>query len=169
MQKWLNDLPQLSGLTILRCMQSSTNPTPDAPSEIQLHHFCDASELAYGAVSYLKIGDKCSLVMAKSRLAPIKPTSIPHLELLAAVIATDLDQQMKRELEIPIKETFFWTDSTIVLQYVSNKDRQFQTFVANCVAKIQECSEPTQWKHVDSASNPADDVSRGMTAGDCQQ
>ena len=55
-------------------------------------------------------------------------------------------------------------DSTILLQDISNKDRRFQTFVANCMAKIQERSEPTQWNHVDSASNPADDVSSGMTA-----
>ena len=88
-------------------MQPSADPTPGTPSEIQLHHFCDASELAYGAVSYLKTGEKCGLVMVKSRLAPIKPTSTPRLELLAAVVATDVDQQIKRELEIPIKETFF--------------------------------------------------------------
>ena len=104
--------------------------------------------------------------MSKAKLSPIKPTSIPRLELLAAVVATELDQHIKHHLEIPIDETFFWSDSTIVLQYINNKDRRFQTFVANRVAKIHERSEPKQWRHVDSASNPADDVSRGMTASE---
>ena len=80
--------------------------------------------------------------------------------------ATELDQHIKRHLEIPIDETFFWSDSTIVLQYVKNKDRRFQTFVANRIGKIHERSEPKQWRHVDAASNPPDDVSRGMTASE---
>ncbi|XP_052387105.1 uncharacterized protein LOC127933996 [Carassius gibelio] len=158
--RWLNDLPLLSALTIPRCLRpTSTSCLLSA----QLHHFSDASELAYGAVSYIRIGDTCRLVMSKARLAPIKPVSIPRLELLAAVVATELDQHIKQHLEIPIERTFFWTDSTIVLQYIKNKHCRFQTFVANRISKIHERSESCQWRHIDSASNPADDVSRGMT------
>ncbi len=112
------------------------------------------------------LGDTCRLVMSKARLAPIKPVSIPRLELLAAVVATELDQHIKRHLEIPIERTFFWTDSTIVLQYINNKHCRFKTFVANRTSKIHERSVPSQWKHIDSASNPADDVSRGMSMGE---
>ncbi len=153
----LNDLPLLSLLTI---PTSCLLPT-------QLHHFSDASELAYGAVSYIRIGDTCRLVMSKSRLAPIKPVSIPRLELLAAVVATELDQHIKRHLEIPIEKTFFLTDSTIVLQYINNKNCRFKTFVANRISKIHEHSEPSQWKHIDHiASNPVNDVSQGMNMGE---
>ena len=53
--------------------------------------------------------------MSKARLAPIKPSTILHLELLAAVTATDLDQHIKRHLEILIEQTFFWTDSTLCI------------------------------------------------------
>ncbi len=161
--RWLNDLPLLSALTIPRCLRS-TSTSCLLPT--QLHHFSDASELAYGAVSYIRIGDTCRLVMSKARLAPIKPVSIPRLELLAAVVATELDQHIKRHLEIPIERTFFWTDSTIVLQYINNKHCRFKTFVANRTSKIHKRSEPSQWKHIDSASNPADDVSRGMSMGE---
>ena len=71
--KWLADLPQLSALTVPRCLKSAT---PDDSSAVQLHHFSDASETAYGAVSYLRMNKKCKLVMSKARLAPIKPTTI---------------------------------------------------------------------------------------------
>ncbi len=74
--RWLNDLPLLSALTIPRCLRP-TSTSCLLPT--QLHHFSDASELAYGAVSYIRIGDTCRLVMSKARLAPIKPVSIPRL------------------------------------------------------------------------------------------
>ncbi len=143
--RWLNDLPLLSALTIPRCLRPTST---SCLLTTQLHHFSDASELAYGAVSYIRIGDTCRLVMSKARLAPIKPVSMPRLELLAAVVATELDQHIKCHLAIPIERTFFWTDSTIVLQYINNKHCHFKTFVANRISKIHERSEPCQWKHI---------------------
>lgn len=139
------DLSLLSALKIQRCLRPTSTSCLLAT---QLRHFSDASKLAYGAVSYIRIGDTCRLVMSKSRLAPIKPISIPRLELLAAVVATELDQLIKRHLEIPIEKTFFWSDSTIVLQYINNKHCHFQTFVANRISKIHECSKPCQWRHM---------------------
>ena len=64
----------------------------------ELHHFSDASEIGYGAVSYLKIVNErgeihCCLIMAKSRLAPIKPVIIPRMELSATVLATRIRLQ----------------------------------------------------------------------------
>ena len=64
----------------------------------------DASELADEAVFYIKIDNECRLVMPKGRLAPVKPTIIPQLDLLAAVVATKLDQYIRQHLEIPITD-----------------------------------------------------------------
>ena len=74
----------------------------------------------YGAVSYLRVADvagnvKCSFIMGKSRLAPIKPITIPRMGLSAAVVSTKLDRMVRSELSLPISKTFFWTDSTCVL------------------------------------------------------
>lgn len=85
----------------------------------ELHHFSDASELGYGAVSYVRLvnelGDiRCSLVMAKLRLAPLKAITIPRLELSAAVLAVTLDRMICQEITLPIKSSTFWTDSTAV-------------------------------------------------------
>ena len=53
--------------------------------------FFDASKFAYGAAAYLKVtadaGVQVSLVIGKSRVAPIKTVSIPRLELTGALVA----------------------------------------------------------------------------------
>ena len=166
-QRWPQDLPLIERMSIPRCVK----PDGIAISTMQLHHFADASERAYGAVSYLRLVDidgkvHCSFLMAKSKLAPLRATTIPRLELAAAVVAVKLDQIIRHEMQLPLMESVFWSDSMIVLQYLRNENRQFQTYVANRVTMIHEQSSPSQWRHVDSALNPADDVSRGtcMTA-----
>ncbi|XP_033102417.1 uncharacterized protein LOC117105401 [Anneissia japonica] len=85
--------------------------------------------------------------------------TIPRLELSAAVLET-----IRKELEIPVEGVIFWTDSTSVLQYFRNESRRFHTFVANRIEKIHAVSDPSQWRYVDTKSNPADEGSRGIHA-----
>lgn len=63
-----------------------------------------------------------------------------------------------------ISKSVYWTDSTITLQYIRSEDRRFHTFVANRVARIREGSYPSQWRYVNTKSNPADFASRGPKA-----
>ena len=81
--KWKSSTTELSNLKITRCFQVG----PSSNSDRELHVFSDASEFAYGAAAYLKVtsdaGVQVSLVMGKSRVAPIKTVSIPELELTA--------------------------------------------------------------------------------------
>ena len=63
-----------------------------------------------------------------------------------------------------IDESFLWSDSTCVLSYIANRDKTFQTFVANIIAAIHEGSRASHWRYVDTGSNPADDASRGLSA-----
>ena len=161
---WLEELPKLEQFVVERCFKSSNL---GEVKTTQLHHFADASQQGYGAVSYLRVEDernnvKCSFVMGKSRLAPIKPLTIPRMELSAAVVATKLDGICRRELSLSIDQSFFWTDSTCVLRYIENEDKRFQTFVANRVAAIHNASSPSQWHYVNTELNPADDASRGV-------
>ena len=101
--------------------------------------------------------------MAKSSLAPLKAITIPRLELSAAVLAVRLDRMIRQEITLPIKSSTFWTDSTCALRYIRNKEKMFQTFVANRVTRILEQSQEAQWRSVDTTSNAADEASRGMS------
>jgi hypothetical protein len=114
------DLRQIESLVLPR------NAVKGKVSDVisfELHHFCDASSYAYGVVSYLRAvlqngGVYCSFVLAKSRLAPIKTVTIPRLELMAATMATNIDQLLHSELDINICSSTFWSDSQIVLHYI---------------------------------------------------
>ena len=162
-KKWINDLPQLTSYSISRCYR----PFDFKDSICELHVFCDGSETGYGAVAYLRFENTsgeihCMLAMAKSRLAPLKKTTIPRLELTAAKLAVTLKSTLEQELDYNISRTFLWTDSTVTLKYINNATTRFQRFVANRVTFIRERTEPEQWHYVPSSQNPADYASRGV-------
>ena len=165
-QAWLADLPKLSQLSVKRCVKG-VNLGEGVTTEI--HHFCDASQCAYGAISYLRQVDSdgqahCSFLVGKSCLAPLKQMSIPRLELAAATVSVRLNRLLKNEQEIPIYKITFWTDSVTVLRYIANECKRFHTYVTNRVAIIREDSSPSRWSYIEPKSNPADDASRGISA-----
>ncbi|GFY35316.1 integrase catalytic domain-containing protein [Trichonephila clavipes] len=134
---------------------------------IVLQGFVDASEAAYGAVVYLQCflhnsAAKVSILASKSRVAPIRVISIPRLELCASVLLAQLIKKIRSTLRLNISDIVLHTDSTIALAWLNTLANRLKTFVANCVAKVQELTEGFQWNHVPSVLNPADLVSRGL-------
>ena len=165
---WLEGLPQLENIAVPRYLKSHQL---SQVVDIQLHHFSDASSGGYGCVSYLRCQDAdnkvhCSLLMGKSRVTPIKPTTIPWLELTAAVVAARQHHQIQQELDWTVSRVKFWTDSTCVLQYLNNEAGRFKTFVANRIEAIHKISKPSQWGYVNTEANPADYASRGLRPDD---
>ena len=75
----------------------------------------------------------CSLATAKSCVAPLKPETIPMLELTAALVSVKISDVLRQELQYDQIIEVFWTDSKVVIGYISNKARRFQAFVANRV------------------------------------
>ena len=143
-------------------------PETKKESTVELHHFSDASEAGYGQCSYLKITDahgqiSSSLVMAKSRVTPSQPVTIPRLELMAAVLSLKIARFVDEELDYDDIKHIFWTDSKVGLWYISNEAKRFHVFVVNCIQQIRSFSEPSQWQHVHTSEKPADYTSRGMS------
>ena len=77
-----------------------------------------------------------------------------------------ISQQLKPELDIEEDisevEEFFWTDSQVVLNYISNESKRFKVFVANRVQMIRNNANLSQWNYVRSADNPGDSLSREL-------
>ena len=131
--------------------------------------FCDASEEACAAVAYTRTtstdGDVvCNLVIAKTRLMPLKPISIPRGELMASQLAVRLATTTCRELELSMRNVMYLSDSTTALWWIRGEPRNFRPFVANRVAEVLTGSDPSQWHHIRTELNIADVATRGTPA-----
>ncbi|XP_026744656.1 uncharacterized protein LOC113505989 [Trichoplusia ni] len=136
-------------------------------TKIELFGFSNASEKAYGAVVYsrVRINDVyyVTSLQAKSKVAPKKQkTTLPRLELCAAVLMAGLIDKVKEALNCKDVEISCWTDSMITLGWIRGEPHRWQTFVANRVSEIKRLVPNAQWNHVISVDNPADIVSRGI-------
>ena len=156
-EKWRQEIIELEKLEIQRCYKPENFGPVKA---VEVHYFSDASEEGYGQCTYLRLINEqgevhCSFIVGKGRLTPLKHTAIPRLELAAA----KMSDFVRNELEI---REFFWTDSQAVLGYLSNYAKHFHVYVANRIQQIRDLTR--SWYYVESHSNPADEVSRGLTA-----
>lgn len=133
----------------------------------ELHGFSDASTAAYVAAVYMRLlsrsgGVTAMLLIGKSKVAPVKSLSVPRLELAAAVLLTKLMEFVRTSLNLTTVPCYCWTDSTIVLAWVSQHPSKWKTFVSNWVSEIQSRIPSASWRHVSTADNPADCASRGI-------
>lgn len=169
LKEWLEYRENLSELTkfrLNRWMRCSSNATL-----VELHGFCDASNSAYAAVIYIRVIDAegkvhVSLVTAKTRVAPIKQISVPRLELSGAVLLAKLLDEVSRILNVSKSNLHAWTDSEVVLAWLSSHPSRWKTFVGNRVSEILSVTCRSQWSHVRSEHNPADCASRGIQPSD---
>ena len=160
----MEELNQLWEFQVARCIKPDNF---DPVETAELHHFCDASESGYGTVSYLRLTNHqgiihTSFIFGKARVSPLKQITIPRLELTAATLAVKVDRMLRKELQLPLTDSTFWTDSTSVLKYIHNQTKRFHTFVSNRVAVIQDLSHTSQWRYISSKENPADSASGGL-------
>lgn len=161
---WEVELQFLPHLTFPRAYVPASANLKGAIREV--HIFGDASEKAYGAVSYMRTVEQdgqvhLTFILARSRVAPKRALSIPRLELCGALLAAQLASTLNKELTSAIERTVLWSDSTTVLTWLSSQSCRYKVFVGARVAEIQELTEHCTWRYIDSESNPADDLTRG--------
>ena len=126
--------------------------------------FIDASTKAYGAVVYICKNNRISLVLSKSRVAPIKSITLPKLELVPAVTATRLAQFVISSMNLqrydPPCNVHLWTDSQIVLYgYI-------KTTIPNHLLLIREIVKSFSadiWSYTPSSDNTGDLLTRGIS------
>ena len=163
--KWndiARDIQEASKLVLPRCffsqVQSKAQP-------VYLHVFANASPKAYGATAYISTCDQPSLVMSKSRVAPMKKLTLPQLELMAASICTRLAHFIAEALKsrFPNLAIHLWSDSEIVLHWLQGS-KPLKQFIANRTKEIKALFPLSVWNHYPTHENPADLLTRGITA-----
>ena len=163
---WKDDMSSLSELKIPR----KVLPT-HLYDEASLQVFCDASEKAYGVCVYLvSVKDdivSSTLISSKCKVAPIKPSTLPGLELSAIHTGAKLATVVKGALsksQHALNISELYSDSTIALSWIKADPARWHTFVSNRVSQIQSMLPTTEVIHVPSEENPADLCSRGLLA-----
>ncbi|XP_030765011.1 uncharacterized protein LOC115889201 [Sitophilus oryzae] len=154
-------------LSILSILSIARYVIRDECVYVEVHGFCDASEVGYGAVLYLRhVLERevvVSMLYSKNRVAPLKTMSIPRLELCAASLLSDcIAFVLSNITNMRVRRVFCWSDSTVTLAWIRSSPHRWKTFVANRVSHIQEQVAPECWNYVDGKVNPADCASRGI-------
>ncbi|XP_063435728.1 uncharacterized protein LOC134716648 [Mytilus trossulus] len=169
--EWDEPLPlnvQQQWMELARDLEFSTNTelprqilTKSTDEPKQLHVFVDASQKAYGSAVYITNGQQSTLVFAKSRVAPIKTLTLPQLELMAAVIGARIATHVKSALSI--NKVTYWSDSQIVLHWLTTT-KHLKKFLHNRITEIKSLTQDSEWKYCPTNDNPADLLTRGISA-----
>lgn len=104
---------------MMKSMQRPFYKSSDTDSVQDLHVFVDASMTSYSAAAYICNGHQSALVMAKTRVAPLKRITPPRLELMAAVIGARLTKHITDSIQVT--EVYLWSDSQVVLHWLQSK------------------------------------------------
>ncbi|XP_070075690.1 uncharacterized protein [Drosophila takahashii] len=167
--KWKDLLPQATTIQVPR----HYSPLLHMAEFMELHSFVDASEYGYAAVCFFRIGKgndiTVSLVAAKSKVAPLKPLSIPRMELLAAVIGARLSYKARSTRNISVDQHTYWTDSRTVLSWLTMDPRNFHAFVMHRVGEILETTSASQWHWVPTKLNVADMATKFINKPNSQE
>lgn len=157
------EFSELSKVAIPRWVGTGNDST-----NCEIHGFADASQDAYAAVIYLRVTNVANentvqLLIAKTKVAPLKTLSIPRLELCACLIMIRLINHVQVTLKLIDCPVYCWTDSTVSLAWIRKEPSELKTFTAHRVVEIQNHVPNAFWRHVPSSHNPADCASRGLS------
>ena len=165
---WIKDLVKTKVISFNRCLYYNIEENVLAS---YLHGFGDASNLAYCAVVYFvyesetETGTYVKMLTSKTRVAPLKPLTIPRLELLSARVLATLVDKVKKALEVQVQiaETRYWSDSKTALCWIENKG-EWKQFVRHRVNDILKLTQKEDWGHCPGRDNPTDLGTRGLIA-----
>ena len=170
---WLSDIQSLKTLSLNRYLFNNIDIDVSPDTEINLHAYGDASCEAYACCVYVEIvtpNDNCDfeprkkLIMAKSRVAPLKNLSIPRLELIASLLTARLVTTVKQFLHLmKISNIYCYTDSLTVLHWLKGEAKVWAPFVSRRVSEIHTLISPNQWFFIEGEKNPADIASRPIS------
>ncbi|XP_062708649.1 uncharacterized protein LOC134288292 [Aedes albopictus] len=157
--RWTSQFPKVGALRIPRCYFEGA--TVRKYEQLQLHVFVDASEAAFSAVAYFRVVNdqgepECSIVAAKTKVAPLKPLSIPRLELQAAVLGSRLLSSVQENHSVKVRQRFLWSDSATVLAWLRADHRRYKQYVACRIGELLSATDIAEWRWVPSKLNPAD-------------
>lgn len=167
-EEWSSFREEISTFNDIRIERHCIHPDGNI---FYLCGFADASENAYGCCIYLcSYKDntflQSSLLYSKTRVKPLKYFTLPRLELLGVHLLSKCIDFLISHVEINITACYCYTDSRIVLNWIHQDPHLYKTYVANRISEVKIISSSLNisWFHIAGTQNPADLVTRGLTA-----
>lgn len=168
-QQFCQELPFVFELSLPRHIDVTRH------QDVQLLGFADASIKGYAATIYLRLVDasgniSVKFVTCKTKVAPLKSStadeslSIPRLELCGALLLARTLHHVHSVVssEVSVSRLRAWSDSSVVLSWLTSDQKQFKIFITNRVATIGRLLPGCSWNYVSTNDNPADPASRGL-------
>ena len=162
---WQLELRCITNHPVPRCYYDTTKEK----RSIELLGFSNASNAAYGEVVYVRTLYKdtavsVSLVISKTRLVPISPTSTtPRLENCGAQVLSKLFNVVKGSLDVGLQDVFAWSESTVILCWLHMPLERLNSYVSNRVEDTLTRIPANNCKYVPTETNPADLASQGVS------
>ena len=159
-KKWLLLLNKLNDFSISRNCFDDRGKTVNT-AVYQLHGFCNASNVAFCCVVYLRRvvngESQVAFVFGKSRLVLTHQANwvLALKELEAAKLSCELTSQAAVALSHLNCSVHLWTDSQVTLKWITNLDLHLVRFVKRRVDKILAFFAPDA-RYVNTSANPAD-------------
>ena len=164
-QRWIDlsqQLFEVNDIEFERCIKPE-NASKEKPTLITLS---DGSVLAFCAVSYIRWlmtngTYHVRLIMAKTRVAPLKKLSIPRLELQGAVANARLTQTITEHSGLEFGASFNFVDSGAVLGMIENGASSLKEFCGTRVGEILSKTDQRNWGWIKGSENISDIGTRG--------
>ena len=156
---WVSHFKMIEEINSIRYRRAII-PEDAIDLDLETLDFGDASKSAACAAIYARFKRKngahsSQLVLSRSQLVP-EEFSQPRAELHAAVLCTHTGEIVRKSFHKHHRKSFKFTDSQIVLHWISNEERPLKQWVRNRVLEIKRFTEPESWLYLYSKDMIAD-------------
>ena len=160
---WKNNFELMGQLKDIK-FNRAVVPHDAANLDMTTLEFGDASQTVACAAIYVRFLRKCGtyscqLILSKTRLVHDE-MSIPRGELYASLVLTHAAETVKKALGELHKHSTKFTDSQIVLFWLTNESRALKQWIRNRVIEILRWCSVSSWFYLRSADMIADIATR---------
>ena len=160
---WKENFELISKLGLIR-FKRAVVPEDAVSLDMETLEMSDSSLQIACAAVYCRFKRKngeysCQLLFARTKIVP-PGTSIPRAELFAAILNASTGHIVNLALKDYIKDRVHFTDSQVVLYWLSNMNAELNQWIRNRVNEVNRLTDIKSWFYIRSENMLADIATR---------